>query len=85
MNERPKDILQRKIDRDRRNGKMTRAKAIHYHCIDCMGYQSYEVKNAPIRIARYGNFVWEQKHRCGKAHEKNQRGKMMSKHESTGL
>lgn len=44
MNERPKDILQRKIDRDRRNGKMTRAKAIHYHCIDCMGYQSYEVK-----------------------------------------
>lgn len=48
-----------KIDRDRRNGKMTRAKAIHYHCIDCMGYQSYEVKkcantNCPLWEFRMG-------------------------------
>lgn len=66
MNERPKDILQRKIDRDRRNGKMTRAKAIHYHCIDCMGYQSYEVKkcantNCPLWEFRMGTKtpLWE--------------------------
>lgn len=54
--------FEKAIDRDRKAGKLTRERAIHYHCIDCMGYSVQDVagcqnKECPLWEYRTGTYT----------------------------
>lgn len=36
-----------RIERDRKRGTLTRGRAIHYYCIDCVGFISTDVRKCP--------------------------------------
>lgn len=50
------------IEEERTVGKLTRSRAIHYHCLDCVGYMPYSVSrctntHCPLWEYRTGKYT----------------------------
>lgn len=54
------EAQRQKIELERKRGILTRGRAIHYHCIDCVGFVSTDVRkctdtSCPLWEFRNGN------------------------------
>lgn len=68
------DELKATVQADRKAGKLTRGKAIRYHCLDCMGYQTAEVTRCKSKwCPPFGSSAWvKRRHSPPASREENQ-------------